>query len=80
MLPRNFGSEKIVHTYIHPFMLKRMQMAHLNNICVKLDIGHPYCCDQLLTAVEKGYRGLRYTAHGNDVVFKSYQLTSRGPK
>ena len=56
MLPRNFGSEKIVHTeyvhtYVHPFMLADAKW--LNTICIKLGIGHP-CCDQL-TAVKKEY-------------------------
>ena len=56
MLPRNFGSEKIVRTeyartYVYPRHVSGCKMAHFNTICVKLGIGHS-CCDRL-TAVKR---------------------------
>ena len=60
MHPRNFGSDKIVRTYVHPFMLgceMTNQLARSPRhilLVFKFGIGHP--CYGQLTAVKKGIR------------------------
>ena len=60
MHPRNFGSDKIVRTYVHPFMLgceMTNQLARSPRLILlvsKFGIGHP--CYGQLTAVKKGIR------------------------